>query len=52
LVGSVIGGVAGQELMLIELPIIMVTSYSAASTRFFRFDAAPRASTGFKNCPV
>ncbi len=26
--------------------------YSAASTRFFRLDAAPRASTGFKNCPV
>jgi hypothetical protein len=26
--------------------------YSAASTRFFRFDAAPRASTGLRNCPV
>src|SRR5579872_661962 len=26
--------------------------YSAASTRFLRLDAAPRASTGFKNCPV
>ena len=26
--------------------------YSAASTRFLRLDAAPRASTGFKNAPV
>jgi len=26
--------------------------YSAASTRFLRLDADPRASTGLRNCPV
>jgi hypothetical protein len=26
--------------------------YSAASTRFLRFEAEPRASTGLRNCPV